>query len=157
MTREAMMRTEREVYVQGCTRNSNHLAERAVLDGAFIPCNSEAGVQNVLTGILHLIKSSVKAEDIIARAKRYLSDEAKLQGVSINEICGMKIIAIAIFDPQDNELDLYEDFGRFCTVNVEEHPYVFCWCENLDVPDFSEFGDIYLDRKDDGTLYRVCS
>lgn len=92
-------------------------------------------------------------------------DDFDIIGDHINKYCINKVDYLVVNTVQDMrcitfllenaevEGDEYpkpfeEDFGS-------GYPCAFCYVLNLDVPDFSEFGDCFFEKKSDGFYHRV--
>ena len=125
-----------------------------VVEGKFLVTYDTEHTMKVLERVMFDLRGcypkEVTAESIKDNALHYCSDKAVLQGISLNEVLGMKVISLAVYDPEDNVFlqNFKENNGKL------KNPYVFSWCENLDALQCSEFGDIYVEQRGEH-LYRV--
>ena len=113
--------------------------------------HSEASV--VIDYILQTLlgdKKDVSGDKVIELANKYHEGgPMKVRHMTTSMVEGMRMIVLCLDDPMLDEED-----GMTYDQRLNSH-YVFSYVYNVDCPDFSELGDVYMEKKRDGCWHRT--
>ena len=124
------------------------------LMGKVVPCNNDE-VQTMTEYILSAMGKEDENVDILKDHIHKYDGNHKVKYIVCNTVEGMKCITYlldsGVEDKEDEEYypaPFEEDYGS-------GYPCSFCYVLNLDMDDFSEFGDCFFSKKSDGFYHRV--
>ena len=137
------------------SRIKNEMATRCELAmmGKVMECNTDE-VPAMTAYILGAMgREDIETDNFIEEHIHKYGDTNAVKYIVCNTVEGMKQITYLLESTSDDEEESYpapfaEDYGS-------GYPCAFCYVFNVDVEDFSEFGDCFFKKRADGFYHRV--
>ena len=119
-----------------------------LLQGHVINHSDMDNIKYIIDYVSKVLNNSVKSEEIIENAFKYINkkDKTHIVGLSLNTIMS-EIVVLTLILRDENET--HEDM-----FDIEDENGVFCYCYNYTYPDCSELGYSYF-KRENGKLHRI--
>lgn len=132
----------------------NAVAEMALM-GIVVPCEDDEA-QYIAEYIAKVVNLPFDVTDICVQINKHNPEgkENHIKYISVNKIEDMPIISFLLQIDVDENDEWY--YPRPLTFeDGEDISYTFCYCYNLKVDYFSEFGDCCFTKDSNGFFHRV--
>lgn len=126
-------------------------ASVAVVKGSLVTRSVTTKLEVVSDYIIGALCESEELREVVHEmALKKVFEKYNVVGICVNTVMDMKVITYVLLDEETG----YNPIPNNMTDDASRN-YQFCYCLNLNIPEFSEYGDCFFEKRANSTIHRV--
>ena len=127
------------------------VASVAVVKGSLVTRSVTTKLEVVSDYIIGALCESEELREVVhEKALKNVFERYTVVGICVNTVMDMKVITYVLLDEETGYNPVPDNMSEDVGKN-----YQFCYVLNTSVPEFSEYGDCFFEKREDDTIHRV--